>query len=205
MCPNQYLILGLKKYAVILSHFLLIKKWFAMFLSILRIKLCQLFLTITLIPLQKGLQDVDVEEYLQSPIKCDYPHPTFYYNPSHIVLNSENHNIFTGTKISKYWWILLVKTPDHGFKQKRSNYTHIMRMGNINSILQLRRFQHLIILRVNARPKSVFKDKIANDCPSSPSPNYVVVATDKASNYIGFVCKKILTWYFPSESYLQKY
>ena len=80
-----------------------------------------------------------------------------------------------------------------------------MRMGNINSILQLRRFQHLIILRVNARPKSVFKDKIVNDCPSSPSANYVVVATDKASNYIGFVCKKILTWYFPSESYLQKY
>jgi hypothetical protein len=48
---------------------------------------------------------------------------------------------------------------------------------------------------VNARPKSVSKDKNANDCPSSPSANYVVVAADKPSNYIVFVCKKNIDFF----------
>jgi len=40
----------------------------------------------------------------------------------------------------------------------------------------------------NAQPKSVFKDKKANEFVSFFHDNYAVVPADKASNNIAFVC-----------------
>ena len=157
---------------------------------------------------KQALQGLDIDEYLKNPLTCDCSNSPYIYNPSgHVItgdLNIIQHEnlrkvISHGPKFREpqninwnhNFKIIMDSVEEYARAWAKREKVQLDTLSEwvkaIRSLVQRR--IHKLKNCVNARPKSVFKDKEAMKCLSSIHDKYVVVPADKASNNIVFVCK----------------